>query len=286
MKNIFLLPTPKPSRLLYFGTSKELTLQVNSATFRAFSRSPQNIYITDNLEIKVGDWVITNNGLLAKVITELAWHFINSKKIILTTDQDLIKDGIQAIDDEFLDWFVNNSSCESVEIANSLVRVSGFNWKTDYKIIIPKEEPKQETEHLLSTETNKKRLLEDVSKQEELSTKLHIGEVVDESYPKNFIKQETTLEEAAHKMLINYGIKSMGQSIGVLEVKKLMVNFAKWQQEQDKNKYSEEEVFQLTLDALDLGMKIRQNQLNGHSDKSGKELHSEWFEQFSKLKNG
>jgi hypothetical protein len=40
------------------------------------------------------------------------------------------------------------------------------------------------------------------------------------------LKQET-LEEAAHEMLINYGIKSMGQSIGVLEVKKLMVNFAK-----------------------------------------------------------
>ena len=46
------------------------------------------------------------------------------------------------------------------------------------------------------------------------------------------MKQET-LEEAAHKMLDDYGIKSMGQSIGVLEVKKLMVKIAKWQQEQD-----------------------------------------------------
>jgi hypothetical protein len=38
------------------------------------------------------------------------------KKIILTTDQDLIKDGVQAIDDKFLEWFVNNPSCEEVEV--------------------------------------------------------------------------------------------------------------------------------------------------------------------------
>jgi hypothetical protein len=48
-------------------------------------------------------------------------------------------------------------------------------------------------------------------------------------------KQETTLEETAHKMLIDYGIKSMGQAIGVLEVKKLMVKIA-------ERMYSEEEV--------------------------------------------
>ena len=71
----------------------------------------QYLYITSDEEIKEGDWVITNNGLLAKVITELTWHFINSKKIILTTDSDLIKNGVQAIDDEFLEWFVKNPSC-------------------------------------------------------------------------------------------------------------------------------------------------------------------------------
>jgi hypothetical protein len=61
---------------------------------------------------------------------------------------------------------------------------------------------------------------------------------------------------------------------------KSMLDIAKWQQEQDKKLYNEEEVYKLTLDALDLGMTIRQNQLNGYSDKSGKELHKEWFEQF------
>jgi len=51
---------------------------------------------------------------------------------------------------------------------------------------------------------------------------------------------------------------------------------AKWQADR---MYTEEEVFRLTLDALDLGMKIRQNQLFGFTQKSGKELHLEWFEQ-------
>jgi hypothetical protein len=30
------------------------------------------------------------------------------QKIILTTDLDLIKDGVQSIDNEFLEWFVKN----------------------------------------------------------------------------------------------------------------------------------------------------------------------------------
>jgi hypothetical protein len=44
-----------------------------------------------------------------------------------------------------------------------------------------------------------------------------------------------TLEEVAHEMLVDYGIKSIGQSIGVLTVKKLMVNMAKWQAERSQS---------------------------------------------------
>ena len=61
----------------------------------------------------------------------------------MSTDADLIKDGIQAIDDEFLEWFVKNPSCEEVEVMN----VPDFIYQTKhscYKIIIPKEEPKQD----------------------------------------------------------------------------------------------------------------------------------------------
>jgi hypothetical protein len=115
MKNLHVLPTDKPSRLLYFGTSKELTLQVNPATFRVFERNTQHIYITSDEEIKEDDWVIYNNKVfkIGRGDNEL---FHLSKKIILTTDQDLIKDGVQSIDDEFLEWFVENPSCEFVPI--------------------------------------------------------------------------------------------------------------------------------------------------------------------------
>jgi hypothetical protein len=74
-------------------------------------------------------------------------------KIILTTDQDLIKDGVQAIDDEFLEWFVKNPSCEEIKV-NKIYNDYGETDIFDlvctphsfkYKITIPKEEPKQET---------------------------------------------------------------------------------------------------------------------------------------------
>jgi hypothetical protein len=42
---------------------------------------------------------------------------------------------------------------------------------------------------------------------------------------------------------MDFGIMSVGESINVLNVKKLMVLFAK--EQQDKNKYSEEEAFGL-----------------------------------------
>ena len=156
MKNIHIIPTDKPSRLLYFGTSKELTLQVNPATFRVFERSTQNIYITSDEEIKEGDWFYNiislkpepfkacENGDGYVNCSKYSHYRIDCKKIILTTDQDLIADGVQAIDDEFLEWFVNNPSCEWVEVEKSnLLNTSRTYLGVDkYKIIIPQEKPK------------------------------------------------------------------------------------------------------------------------------------------------
>ena len=79
-----------------------------------------------------------STGLVTQYPTKLS-------KIILTTDIDLIKDGIQSIDDEFLEWFVKNPSCEKVEVETTRER-NGYHskHKKRYKIIIPQEEPKQE----------------------------------------------------------------------------------------------------------------------------------------------
>ena len=166
MKNIHILPTGKASNLLfekisnrYYTNSrrKENTKNVQN----------QNIYITSDEEIKEESltkeiYVIDiQNGNIGKLTCkniffkgsskligiewknkQNIWNYNHIKEIILTTDQDLIKDGVQAIDDEFLEWFVNNPSCEEVEVKSLL-----YNSRVlyDYKIIIPKEEPKQET---------------------------------------------------------------------------------------------------------------------------------------------
>jgi hypothetical protein len=138
MKNIHLLPTVKPSRL--FKVSGELKLTRN---FDFYNGSEyQNIYITSDEEIKEGDWCIVGNGV-SKLNTQFtSKEEINAiwKKIILTTDQNLIADGVQSINDEFLEWFVKNPSYESVEVKK---RYSDFTLDpfVGYKIIIPQEEP-------------------------------------------------------------------------------------------------------------------------------------------------
>jgi hypothetical protein len=97
----------------------------------------QNIYITNDEEIKEGDWVIYKNKVFKIGIGDNELFHL-SKKIILTTDQDLIKDGVQAIEDDFLEWFVQNPSCEEVEVQCRYNFYAGQDL-THYKIIIPKE---------------------------------------------------------------------------------------------------------------------------------------------------
>jgi hypothetical protein len=55
-------------------------------------------------------------------------------KIILTTDPNLIKEGVQAIDDEFLEWFVKNPSCEEVEVEKTFVTNSGLGYQ-EYAVL-------------------------------------------------------------------------------------------------------------------------------------------------------
>ena len=97
-----------------------------------------------------GDWFYnTIYNFIARTGDITPYDF----KIILTTNKLLIKDGVQAIDDEFLEWFVKNPSCEEVGVklkqhfqADKLKRENLLNGVYhSYKIIIPKEEPKQET---------------------------------------------------------------------------------------------------------------------------------------------
>ena len=160
MKNIHVLPTDKPSVLKQNNITKKISLVKNKG-IDLTAYAPINIYITNDEEIKDGDWYISilenevykatketqNIMSVANLIGTTTYkntHF----KIILTTDQDLIKDGVQAIDDEFLEWFVKNPSCEEVEVTYGVLKPFQSENK-GYLIHCPDnevlEEPKQET---------------------------------------------------------------------------------------------------------------------------------------------
>jgi hypothetical protein len=145
MKNIHLLPTDKPSRLhTYKGVLNFAAGEFVSPTIIKNDLINLNIYITSDEEIK-DDWCYDEyNKVVFK--NTCAGTPGASKKIILTTDQDLIKDGVQAINDKFLEWFVKNPSCEFVKIVDDVECLPMPNIhinKHIYKIIISKEELKQ-----------------------------------------------------------------------------------------------------------------------------------------------
>jgi hypothetical protein len=80
----------------------------------------------------------------------------------LTTNNLLIKTGVQAIDDEFLEWFVKNPSCEWVEVESMINMIQFTPREFIYKIIIPQEEPKQELERGITiTHIGKQETLEE-----------------------------------------------------------------------------------------------------------------------------
>ncbi len=160
----------------------------------------QHTYITSDSEIKEGDWVYSIWDKKIKRAIKDIKDALFLKKIILTTDQDLI------------------FACQ--------------------------EHPKNCKGIHLSEETLKERALKEEPKQE-------------------------TLEEVAERFANecnSYDAKLIADG----------VEFgAKWQQEQDKNKYSEEEVNNLLYRFLEhVGEKQKRTILNV--------VPNEWFEEFKK----
>jgi hypothetical protein len=276
MKNIHVIATDKPSRLYYWKGNDTYNSQFRLrkiAGFCDFNQNDtvnQNIYITDESKIEDGDWYYDSNLNKIKKALEVESDRIyytryhctiptKAKKIILTTDQDLIADGIQVIDDEFLEWFCKNSDCEFVKIEN-------YKWSDyplNYKIIIPftrkidtcynfnkeigcvqtdcrceKEEPKQEN---CCTPSNQIKRYKDC-----------IG---CDRKP----KQETELEEAAE----NYSNNKLSK-LG-------FISGAKWQAGKS---YSDEEVIKL--------LNKREDCINQTSSIFEYTTAKEWFEQFKK----
>jgi hypothetical protein len=139
MKNIHILPTEKPSSLYYKDDNYKLANSTIAIDWYISSAGykPTNIYITNDENIKEGDWYLYCN-LINKRIRKnpkAEYPYPNYQKIILTTDPDLINDGVQKIDDEFLEWFVKNP-CEWVHLGFTS-NITSNGRVRQYKLIIP-----------------------------------------------------------------------------------------------------------------------------------------------------
>ena len=221
MKNIHILPTEIPGRFSLKSNGGYCLSNYSYPDSPNFKN--QNIYITSDEEIKEGDWYITtldneiykadrstiifmNDANKSPDTTYRNTHF----KIILTTDKDLIKDGVQEIDDEFLEWFVENPNRNFVRS----LKVPYFDESShSYVLIIPKEED-----------------FELVSIGEE-TVKLTIQMMQD----KEEIKQET-IEQAAERLYPTTINSFTDSGFDMSETERLIfINGAKWQQEQEQN---------------------------------------------------
>jgi hypothetical protein len=268
MKNIHLIQTDEPSRLLKSAFGLELLPTASNG----WRKPNQNIYITSDEEIKEGDWIYIktpnicdgnivvkhlgfgkdcwSKNILTNTTDEKGYHPSHCKKIILTTDQDLIADIVQPIDNEFLEWFVKNPSCESVEVKN----YKSSEYPLNYKIIIPKEEPKQET--LSYTEAAKK-------EERIFNSTMMKQEIIEEA------AENLTTDQIAWRWLdIEENYNSIEDTISF--VKGVEIG-AKWQSDR---MYNEEEVIELL-------QKYRYDLSSGKTANIG-DTTKVWFEQNKK----
>ena len=224
MKNIHVLSTDKPSRLFEIINFNYIfdNRNIYSDEYKKLHKwREKHIYITSDEEIKEGDWVIDDEQDVFQVLeinhtkgvlrSDGFTYVIDvCKKIILTTDLDLIKDGVQAIDDEFLDWFVKNPSCEFVDVVYGFFNPMGRQvdpndlgqnhskcvWK--YKIIIPKEEFLKQ-ERMSGSKTVSKIL--DGGK----PSKFLIDEIGQFNFTKNKLYNQEEVGELVYKIIGEYG---------------------------------------------------------------------------------
>jgi hypothetical protein len=291
MKNIHILPTDKPSILHLYTDENGTRLETFEVEY-SHTRDTQHIYITSDEEIKDGDWYLdtfNNQRIKANEFSDHKHYGNACKKIILTTDQDLIADGVQKIDDTFLEWFVQNPSCEEVKIELHIGSLRWLDFKNTYKIIIPQEESKYITvkepcslcdgtgettfefngeplavyDAFSGTYTtqrkcdlcngkkywNKKILVEEPKQEctcgvcDNCEEKESI-QILKEA-KENALKQQT-LKEVAEKLTKDFPHYSVRDNMDDSEIKgwflEALQKGVKWQQEQDKNNYSKEEV--------------------------------------------
>jgi len=301
MKNIHILSTENSSRL----SINDGILILHRLQWR---KGTQHIYITNDeivTEYLTGLYFIDidtgKNNIFSPIyinketIAAGKFHtYMNNgnmcKKIIMTTDPQLIANGVQAIDDEFLEWFVKNASCEEVEVEKGYLGMCGFvkssepisKDKLHYKIIIPQEEPKYVSsggaKYVFGTAKGEFALSMGYNPETTNSAEGHHSIVIGNGLTSTEHKQETLEEFIKSQPYYGYCTTEYKEGIEV---------GAKWQAER---MYSEEDMFTFSqwishedwvyLPSKDYWVNEEQEELE--QKLSSKEILNLWFEKFKK----
>ncbi len=201
----------------------------------------KELFITSNEEIKLNDYITDGYNVWK---WEDDSSLLGRKKVIITTDHDLIADGVQKVDDEFLNWLIDNPNCE-------YVKVTKLDYLTNrqHRIYdLPQEEPKQDT----CVYCNNKGYITN-----------HSGTSKIDCIHCNIPKQEPKQENCNHYFVTKFG-ESECQEFGTPESEVINSNY--------KRMYSEEEV----LFHLNKLMRMPSSELDKLTDENG-EITRKWF---------
>lgn len=237
MKNIFILPTDKPSKL--FIDIDDNKLKITSPIGGEYMMN-QNLYITSEENIEKGDWCYLNKDG-REFVYKCTEKPQNSKnwglKIILATDLDLIKDGVQEIDDEFLEWFIKNPQVQNVEIQTMLQLRHGVDWYD-----LPNQTSGRDPEGIYRT-ILKAVIPSKINQKYGLPSNVNLikGKVEE-------LRNLEDLQDAAKNAVLNSSDMRVSCSMGKFGEEMFKLG-AKWQAER---MYTEEEVYNIAKNAFEL----------------------------------
>ena len=98
--NIHLLPSNEKSEISLGNTGKGIILHENIKPDYT-NRTYQHLYITDDSEIREGDWIIWNSKVVQAINTK---YHKTTKKIIATTDTSL---NLSQIPKQFIEYYIS-----------------------------------------------------------------------------------------------------------------------------------------------------------------------------------
>lgn len=271
-KNVHLISSEKETNLVRIWSDAEktrFTLKCNVEVNDSFKEFV-HIYITSDEKITLANPVYDKyrNKILNAVDVDNTDFFnltpSRYKKIVLTNDPTLIVDRVQEIEKSVLISFAENP-IGYLEVIKMLQTRWGAEWHD-----LPNQESGREPDgiyrHIYQIKFPQKSLEqhigEEMCKWSDLRINIHNPKLLNEFE----ILEGITSEQFDEKDWARF--------------ERFCDSRAKEDKKQEEKLYTRTQLFNATLETLELGMQIRQDQLNGYSNKSGKELHKEWFEKY------